>query len=51
MRNASSQNQSKAKVAVISAQAPSPEAKSQQLKEQITIALVGLGALIASQAG
>ncbi len=49
MRNAS-HNQSKVKVAVASAQAPSPEAERQQLKEQITIALVGLGALIASGA-
>lgn len=49
MRNAS-HNQSKVKVAVASAQVPSGEAERQQLKEQIAIALVGLGALIASGA-
>lgn len=47
MRNAS-HTQSQAKAAVIPAQASSPEARRQQLQEQITIALVGLGALVAA---
>ncbi|MGB3299230.1 MAG: hypothetical protein WBA76_13245 [Phormidesmis sp.] len=47
MRNASD-HQSQAKAAVIPAEAPSPEARQQQLQEQVIIALVGLGALIAA---
>ncbi|MEN8446642.1 MAG: hypothetical protein ABG776_16705 [Cyanobacteria bacterium J06555_13] len=47
MRNAS-HNRAQAKVAVIPASVSSPEAKRQQLQEQITIALVGLGALVAA---
>ncbi len=46
MRNAS-YRQSQAKVAVIAAQAPSPEAQRQALQEQIAIVLIGLSVLAA----
>ncbi|MEM9091858.1 MAG: hypothetical protein AAGC93_24365 [Cyanobacteria bacterium P01_F01_bin.53] len=47
MRNAS-HNRAQAKVAVISAKASAEEAQRRQLQEQIAIALVGLGALVAA---
>ena len=45
MHNAS-HHQAQVKVAVLSAQAPSPEAQCQQLQEQVVLsALMGLGVL------
>jgi hypothetical protein len=46
MRN-TSYHRSQVKVAVIAAQAPSPEAQRQQFQEQAAIVLLGLSALAA----